>query len=245
MQECFSLFGHYALKNTENFQHAFRFHCSQSFIFAPLMEEKTKNLLDQATALFMQYGVKSLTMDDIARQMGISKKTLYQMVSDKADLVARSIQRYIDTDCEELECLRAESENAIEEMFRIAQRVSEHLRAMHPSILYDLEKYYPLAFRLFEEYKMKIVLACVARNMEDGIKQGLYRENVNIPIVSGLYIGRMDLIFHQRLFPTSQYSLTDVYSEAIRYHIRGIASEKGIEYLKNRFKQIDQKHPNF
>ncbi len=214
-------------------------------IFAHPMEEKEQSILDQATALFMQYGVKSLTMDDLARQMGISKKTLYQVVSDKAELVANAIQHYIDTDRKELELLHEKSENAVEEMFLIAQRVSEHLRAMHPSILYDLEKYYPKAFRLFEEYKLKIIMACVARNIEDGIAQGLYRANLNIPIVAGLYIGRMDVIFDQRLFPLSEYNITDVYFEAIRYHIRGIASEKGSQYLKRKLKKMDQKHPIF
>ncbi len=180
------------------------------------MEDKAQKILDQATILFMQYGVKSLTMDDLARHMGMSKKTLYQVVSDKAELVARGIQCYLDNDHCELEQIHTESENAIEEMFLIAQRVSEHLRKMHPSIMFDLEKYYPKAFQLFEEYKMKVLMSSVARNIENGIKQGLYRDNVNIPIVAGIYIGRMDLMFDQQLFPASKYSPTDVYFEVIR-----------------------------
>ncbi|MCB0756607.1 MAG: TetR/AcrR family transcriptional regulator [Flavobacteriales bacterium] len=209
------------------------------------MEEKAQNIIDQAIQLFTQYGVKSLTMDDLARHMGVSKKTLYQVVTDKADLVSRTIQHYIDQDVCELEKVHEESENAIEEMFMIAQRVSEHLKQMHPSILYDLEKYYPKAFKTFQEYKVKDIQGCVARNIRDGIEQGLYRDNINIPIVAGLYIGRMDLIFDQQLFPSSKYSPKDVYFEAIRYHIRGIASEKGIEYLKDKFKTIDTQNPIF
>ncbi|MBI1285986.1 MAG: TetR family transcriptional regulator [Flavobacteriales bacterium] len=209
------------------------------------MEAKAKNIIEQVIALFMQYGVKSLTMDDIARHLGISKKTLYQVVPDKSELVARGIQFYIDQDICELEAMHGESENAIEEMFLISQRVSEHLQKMHPSILFDLEKYYPKAFIIYQEYKLKTILGSLTRNMEDGIAQGLYRDNINIPIVAALYVGRMDLIFDQKFFPANKYSPTDVYFEAIRYHIRGIASDKGIEYLKDKFKTLDTQHPIF
>ncbi|MBP9151095.1 MAG: TetR/AcrR family transcriptional regulator [Flavobacteriales bacterium] len=209
------------------------------------MEEKTQNIIDQAIVLFMQYGVKSLTMDDIARHLGISKKTLYQVVSDKSELVTRGIQCYIDRDISQLNRMHIESENAIEEMFMIAQSMSGLLKQMHPSILFDLEKYYPKAFAQFEQYKLKDMLECVSQNIEDGIAQGYYRENINIPIVARLYIGRMDDIFDQKLFPASEYNIKDVYLEAIRYHIRGIASEKGMEYLKTKFKSLDTQNPIF
>ncbi|MFM1875296.1 MAG: hypothetical protein RL266_1033 [Bacteroidota bacterium] len=207
------------------------------------MEEKAQNIVAQVIVLFTQYGVKSLTMDDIARHLGISKKTLYQVVADKAELVERAIQLYIDQDVCELEQMHLQSPNAIEEMFMIAHRVSDHLQKMHPSILFDLEKYYPKAFHIYQEYKLKNIMGCLARNMEVGISQGFYRDNLNIPIVAGIYVGRMDVIFDQKLFPASKYNIKDVYFEAIRYHIRGIASEQGMEYLKNKFKTLDTQNP--
>ena len=211
----------------------------------PKMEEKAQKILNQVRVLFMQYGIKSLTMDDLARHLGISKKTLYQSFSDKADLVLQGIQLHMDEEMEALDRLHDESENAIDEMFLMSQHVSGHLQQMHPSILFDLQKYYPMAFAKFEEYKLKTVMSCLIRNMEEGIEQGLYRENLNIPIVAGLYVGRMDLFFDQKLFPSTKYSPKDVYFEAIRYHIRGIASEKGLELLRDKFNSIDTKHPIF
>ena len=211
----------------------------------PKMEEKAQKILNQVRVLFMQYGIKSLTMDDLARHLGISKKTLYQSFSDKADLVLQGIQLHMDEEMEALDRLHDESENAIDEMFIMSQHVSGHLQQMHPSILFDLQKYYPMAFAKFEEYKLKTVMSCLIRNMEEGIEQGLYRENLNIPIVAGLYVGRMDLFFDQKLFPSTKYSPKDVYFEAIRYHIRGIASEKGLELLRDKFNSIDTKHPIF
>jgi len=209
------------------------------------LEEKAQKILEQTTVLFMQYGIKSLTMDDIARHLGMSKKTLYQSFSDKSDLVSQGIQAHMDLEQEALEQIHLSSDNAIEEMFLISQHVSVHLQSMHPSILFDMEKYYPVAFAKFNEYKLKIVMSCIARNIEDGISQKLYRDNINIPIVAGLYVGRMDIIFDQKLFPAGKYSPKDVYFEAIRYHIRGIASEKGMEYLKNKFKSLDTQNPIF
>ena len=209
------------------------------------MDEKAQKVLDQVSQLFMQYGTKSLTMDDIARHLGISKKTLYQSFSDKADLVSKGIQSHMDKEGAALCAIQEKSENAIEEMFLISQHVSTHLQSMHPSILFDMEKYYPAAFSKFNEYKMDMIMSCIARNIEEGISQGLYRKNINIPIVAGLYVGRMDIIFDQQLFPAAQYNAKDVYFEAIRYHIRGIASEKGMEYLKDKFKTLDTQHPIF
>jgi len=209
------------------------------------MDEKAQKILEQVTVLFMQYGIRSLTMDDIARHLGMSKKTLYQSFSDKADLVLQGIQAHMDQEVTAICKIQQQSDNAIEEMFLIAQHASAHLQSMHPSILFDLEKYYPAAFKKFNEYKTQIIMSCIAKNLEVGIKQGLYRKNINIPIVAGLYVGRMDIIFDQNLFPSSTYSPKEVYFEAIRYHIRGIASEKGITYLKDKFKTIDTQNPIF
>lgn len=209
------------------------------------MDEKALKILAQSTELFMQYGIKSLTMDDIARHLGISKKTLYQSFSDKADLVYQGMLAHMKHEQDALNAIHDQCENAIEEMFLISQHVSKHIQSMHPSILFDLEKYYPEAFQEFQNYKLKYIMGCIARNIEDGITQGLYRKNMNIPVVAALYVARMDALFDQKLFPSAQFSLKDVYFEAIRYHIRGIASEKGIEYLKNKFKTLDTQHPIF
>jgi AcrR family transcriptional regulator len=184
-------------------------------------------------------------MDDIARHLGISKKTLYQSFSDKANLVSQGIQAHMNEEAAAICAIQEKSENAIEEMFLIAQHVSQHLQSMHPSILFDLEKYYTAAFGKFNEYKTQIIMSCIAKNIEEGIEQGLYRENINIPIVAGLYVGRMDIIFDQQLFPAIKYSPKDVYFEAIRYHIRGIASDEGMVYLKDKFNTLDTQHPIF
>ncbi len=81
--------------------------------------------------------------------------------------------------------------------------------------------------------------------MHDGIAQGLYRDNLNVDIISGLYVGRMDVCFDQALFPIAEFNASQIYIETIRYHIRGIASEKGIVYLQDKFKALNQQNPIF
>ncbi|MFT4526451.1 MAG: AcrR family transcriptional regulator [Bacteroidia bacterium] len=209
------------------------------------MDAKVQQIIAQVSPLLMRYGVKSLTMDDIAKHLGISKKTLYQIVSDKADLVEKAMMLYMQFEMAAMEAINEKSKNAIEELIEISGHMNQHLTQMHPSILFDLEKYYPASFRRFEEYKSDCVLAHVQQNLQDGIDQGLYRENLNIPIVARLYVARIDSLFDPKVFPAGEFNLQEVFLEHIRYHIRGVANETGVAYLKERFKQPDKDTPIF
>ena len=184
-------------------------------------------------------------MDEIARHLGVSKKTLYQVVKDKADLVEKAMMLYMDFEMASMEAIQKKSANAIEELIAISGHMNQHLAQTHPSILFDLEKYYPTSFKRFENYKSECVLTHVQRNLQDGIDQNLYRDNLNIPIVARLYVSRIDSLFDPKVFPTSEFNLKSVFLEHIRYHIRGVASEKGVAYLKERFKQHDNDTPVF
>lgn len=182
-------------------------------------------------------------MDDIARELGISKKTLYQHCTDKEDLIIKSFSHYFK--CEEnfQQSIWAKNLNAIDEMFEVSKHVSEMLKNLHPSVHYDLRKYYPEAWKIFSEYRRNFLLKCVSDNMEKGKKEGLYRANLNIPIVARIHIARIDVIFDGELFPASQFNFAEVFFELIRYHIRGIASPQGIDYFMEKIKTIDPTNP--
>lgn len=207
-------------------------------------DNKCCQMMEQVAGLLMQYGVRSLTMDDIARHLSISKKTLYQCFEDKADMVDRVMKAHIEQDRAVVESIHAEAPNAIEEMFLIAQQLGKHMARVHPSILFDLEKYYPSAYRLFTDYKQKTIRQTIERNMVDGMAQGLYRDNLRPSIISGLYVGRIDVFFDLELFPPSETNPVEVYLETIRYHIRGIASEKGLAYLQEKMRTMNNTQPN-
>jgi len=207
-------------------------------------DNKCQEMLGQVTTLFMQYGIRSLTMDDIARHLGMSKKTLYQCFEDKAEMVERGIMAHAEHETAMVERIHEEAPNAIEEMFLIVQQVGKHLSDVHPSILFDLEKYYPKAHRIFKDYKLKNIRSVIERNMRDGMAQGLYRDNLDPRIISGLYVGRIDVFFDRELFPPNETNPMQVYIETMRYHIRGIASEKGIAYLQEKLRHLDNSQPN-
>ena len=208
------------------------------------MEPKCQEMLQQVTRLFMQYGIRSLTMDDIARHLGISKKTLYQCFEDKAEMVELSMISHAEREAALVERIHSEAPNAIEEMFLIVQQVGQQLQDVHPSILFDLEKYYPKADRVFKDFKQKTIRSVIERNMRDGMAQGLYRDNLNPRIISGMYVGRIDVFFDRELFPPNETNPMQVYIETMRYHIRGIASEKGISYLQEKLRHIDNTQMN-
>ena len=202
------------------------------------MEEQAKEeqLLFAATELFMRLGVKSLTMDDISKHLGISKKTLYQYVSDKKDLVKKAMALAIQNDQCMLVDIVVKEENAIDELLAINEKVSEKLQSLQPAVMYDMKKHYPEAWALMENHKKCFVSDIVIKNINTGIQQGLYRENVNPEIVARIYITMIDKIFDAETFPSHQYTFATIHKEIARYHIRGIASEKGVKYLVKRFK---------
>jgi AcrR family transcriptional regulator len=199
------------------------------------MEEKKEVVLEHATKIFMRYGLKSVTMDDVSRELKISKKTLYKFVTDKNDLVAQVMKAHIQNDESCICDLIKESKNAIEEILSISEFVGGMVNNLHPSIHYDLEKYYPEAWELFIGHKRNFVLNCMMENTLRGIKEGYYRKDLNVPIISLIYVSRIDLVFDGQLFPPDQYNFKDVYMEMMNYHLRGISSEKGIKYLNEKF----------
>lgn len=196
--------------------------------------EKEKELLPRILDIFLRCGIRSLTMDDIAAELKISKKTLYTFVKDKKDLVNKVMALNCAEDKSCCEVMTKESENAIDEILRISKHVGGKLQAVHPSVHYDLRKYYPAAWETMQQYHHNFVLTCIQENIERGIKEGFYRENINAEIISRIYISKIDIVFNADVFPPTQYNFLDVYAEMLVYHMHGIASPKGLKYFTKR-----------
>lgn len=181
--------------------------------------------------VFMRYGIRSVTMDDIARELKVSKKTLYKYVKDKADLVYKVMGGFCEMEQDMITEIIKNSENAIDEVISISEFVGAKIADVHPSIHYDLEKYYPEAWEIFSKHKKGFVQKCLEANLERGIREGYYRDNMNIRILARLYVAKIDMVFDPVIFPPREFSFGDVHMELSRYHIRGIANEKGMAYL--------------
>lgn len=190
-----------------------------------------------AGKVFMRYGIRSVTMDDIARHLRVSKKTLYQYVKDKKDLV----QKFMALDCNVTEggikSILEEKMNAIDENFAISSFVIEQLKDIHPSIFFDLEKYYPEGLATMNEMRHEFVAEVMASNIERGIAEGLYRNDLKVQIVTLLWVNRLNILFETNHTLLQQFSLTEVYEEMFIHHIRGMASAKGLKYFESKQKQ--------
>lgn len=204
------------------------------------ISEKEDELLTSCTELFMKYGIKSLTMDDIASHLGVSKKTIYLYVSDKKDLVSKSLSLHISKEECMLSDLIIEKGNAIDELLQINQKISEKLQTIQPSVMFDLQKHYPEAWKILEHHKKCFVCDLVKDNITKGIKEGFYRENVNPEIISKFYVVMIDKMFDVDVFPPMEFNYKTLHLEMARYHIRGIASKKGTDYLKKTLSNQNQ-----
>lgn len=200
--------------------------------------DKEKELIKKAIEVFMLYGIKSVTMDDMARHMRMSKKTIYQFVKDKSDLVNKCMESDCDFIQHEIDEVISKKFNAIKESFEISKVVINELRTVHPSIFFDLEKYYPEAMRTIDKMRHEFIGSCVKDNLERGIAEGLYRDDINVDIMSQLWMLRMNVIFDPTLFPMQEFHPKDVYLEMFVHHIRGIASTKGLKILEKKLLRL-------
>jgi len=195
-------------------------------------QDKAVQYIKKATDSFLRYGFKSVTMSDIARELGISKKTLYQFVDNKNDLIMRCVIMAMKEEQEFVLSIQKQQKNAIEEMLDIAIHVNQTLKKINPAALYDLQKYYSDAWQIIETYTHEFVFTCIMENLERGKKEGLYRQDIREDIIARLFIGKSQLLLNTILFPYPQYKTSELHSEHVMYHIRGVASDKGLKILE-------------
>jgi AcrR family transcriptional regulator len=200
------------------------------------VEKKKQHIISESIQLFLKFGVKSLTMEDIARKLGISKKTLYAHVKDKEDLLLQAVVLFGKFEDKQLSEICSRGLNAIDESLEIKKWVLDMIQNIHPSVAYDIEKFYPAVSKRMKTSRHENVYRSIYQNIVKGQKEGLYRSDINADILAKLYIGRMESIFDQELFPSSTYNVSDVYMEWFIYHIHGMATSKGLQILENNFK---------
>lgn len=195
------------------------------------MDTKSK-ILNKSKELFFKLGVKSVTMDDLARELGISKKTLYKFFDNKSDLVNAVLLQHFDDDKKNVENVIKNADNAIEEIMMIAKNGMKQFRKLHPSSIYDLKKYYPKAWTIVEKFKSEYVHCSIIENLTRGKKQGYYRPEIHEDVIAKLYSNNIDLLVSPSNFPATEYNFAELYKEFLIYHLHGIVTEKGYKYLK-------------
>jgi len=199
--------------------------------------EPKERILFKAEELFLKFGIRSVSMDDIANNLGMSKKTLYQYFADKDELVTEVVEVHIrgmQTDCDA--CF-LKSTDAIHEIFITMDMITEELSNMNPMLLNDLEKFHYKAFQRFKEHKDKFLYHLIHKNIEWGIKDELYRSNINVDVISRFRIESMLIPFNVALFPPGKYNLATISEMIIEHFIYGLATVKGYKLIQKYHEQ--------
>lgn len=192
------------------------------------------NWLERVESMFMRFGIKSITMDDVAHELGISKKTLYQMVESKDDLVIKVLDHHIAREKSQCLCMAQEADNAIEEIFIIMDSNSQELAQMKTNILNDLQKYHRDAWLMIRNFQYDFVLKIIRDNIVRGRKEGLYREDFDLDIIAKLHLSTVFNLFDEQLFPSGSNSKVTLFKEYMMHFLHGIVSAKGLAYLKKK-----------
>lgn len=211
-----------------------------SIVLSALMEMKERIQL-KAEELFKRYGIRSVTMDEISYQLGISKKTLYQSFTDKEEIVHAVFDRMMNDN--KSKCLTDKNlaDNAIHEVFLAFDNVLEMFSQMNPAILFDLHKYHPNVYVKFNSYKYEFLYTVIKENLERGVKEEIYRPEINIEILTRFRIESSMLAFNTDAFPQSKKDLAGVQKELLAHFLFGLATTKGLKlinkYIQQRLKQ--------
>lgn len=215
--------------------------------FAGLMEESQtyEKILEGAEALFMKYGIRSVTMDDIARHLAVSKKTLYQHFADKDELVYKMSETFLERAFHQYDEIARSSKNSVEELSKISVCMKHDMEQMNPSMLFDLQKYHSKAWNLWNEHKRKVISESVMRNIRKGIEDGYFRPEVNPEILAVIRIALIENAFDGEVFPRERFSLVDVQSQLFDLFVHGLCTEKGKKlYQKYRENTQITNQPN-
>jgi AcrR family transcriptional regulator len=199
--------------------------------------EVKKRILDKATEQFMRYGIRSVSMDDIASLLGISKKTIYQYFSDKEQLVDAVMQEEEKRTHNDCSHCRQHSVDAVQEMFLAMQQITEQFSHMNPVILYDLEKFHPSVFQRFLRLKNSYIYGVIKENINRGIEEGYYRSEINVDTISLFRIESIMMGFNLSVFPPSKYNLAEVTREIMIHFLFGLATQQGYKRIQQYMQQ--------
>ena len=192
-----------------------------------------EQILHTATELFLSQGFKSITMDDIAREMSISKKTIYSHFGNKEAIVEASTDGLFEAICGGIDHICNSQKNPINELYEIKKFVLEHLKGEQTSPMYQLQKYYPKIHRNLRKQQYDFMQRCVIDNLERGLKDNLFRENLNVEFVSRIYFTGITGIKDEEIFPSNVFPPSELYDMYLEYHLRGIVTPKGRKILNN------------
>jgi TetR/AcrR family transcriptional regulator, cholesterol catabolism regulator len=194
-------------------------------------------ILETTLKLMRMYGIKNVTMMDIARECGVSKKTVYEHFQDKDAMVEEAIRFMVDDQQNQLQHCHNEANDAIELLMNSVRVTETMVKTVNPVLLFELEKYHPDAWKILEEFKNNYVINSIRASLEQGIAEGIFRKSIKIDIVARLRLLQLESAYNPRQYPAEQFDLHEVMQQIAVHFIYGVATIKGHQLL-NKYLEI-------
>jgi TetR/AcrR family transcriptional regulator, cholesterol catabolism regulator len=202
--------------------------------------EETKNLIiGKAEELFLRYGIKSVTMDDIAHELSISKKTIYFYFKDKDELVNIVARIHLEKEKEEIEKIQGQAKNTIEEFMMLSRCIKESHLKINPVVFWDLKKYYHQAWQIYQEYKRGVFFTSIKSSLERGIAEGCFRKDINVDVLAALRLEQIQMTFNEDVFPPEKFGIMEVQKQLFEHFVHGVLTEKGKKEFEEFFTFIN------
>jgi len=189
--------------------------------------------------LFLTAGIKSVTMDDIARHLGMSKKTIYQFFKDKNELVIALVKKKLKEDENNMEAIIAKSSNVMEEMINMMKCSEDIFSRINPIVIHDMQKYHPDAWAEFQNFKADVIVRTLEELLTKGKKQGYIRPDIDVKIIARMRVSQVELGFNTSVFPLAEFSPWKVQVQFLEHFNYGICTLKGYKLL-NQYKNINE-----
>ena len=193
-------------------------------------------IITKSHELFMLYGIRSVSMDEIANHLGMSKKTIYQYFKDKDALVEGVINIEIEMHQDEFSKYASISENAIHEIFLTLDTVQEMLKHMNPSVMFDLQKYHSTAFEKFRTHKNTFFYDIIKANIERGKQEGLFRSDIDVDVLTRYRLANMFLMFDFEHFPSNKFTAIEIITKTTDNFLHGMSTQQGLLIIE-QYKQ--------
>lgn len=205
-------------------------------------DPKFREILEKTVELFLEFGIRNLNMDDISRNLGISKKTLYLYVKSKEDLIEKLFYYDEVKKDQEMSRLISKDMNAIETLVQVSLMVFDEMSRFNPKLTFELKKYYEPLFQQFIVRKQNLIFSQISRNIEKGISEGLYRPDINVELIAGLYVRNLVMMHNKDFCMIENITFEQLFEVMFENHIRAIATPEGITYFEKRKSEL--KHLN-
>jgi len=193
------------------------------------MEEKDikDRILKGSEELFMRFGIRSVSMDDVARHLSMSKKTLYHYFADKDEIVTMVAAFHMERDKEQFESFHLSAKNAIDELIKISSCLRKDFQKMNPNLLFDMQKYHATAWSAWLMHKKGYIKQSIIRNLNQGIEEGFFRAEINTEVLAIVRLETVQATFEGNVFPSEKYDLGEVNMQLFEHFVQGILTDKG------------------